>query len=370
MTTPTKLSGRLMSLDAFRGLTVACMILVNNPGNWEHVFGPLEHAEWHGWTATDLIFPFFLFILGVSITFSFGKRKSTSKGKLYRGVFRRSLVIYALGLLLSAFPNFDVANLRYVGVLARISIVYLITSLLVINLSRRALVWVTVSLLFGYWALMTLVPVPGHGAGVLTPEGNLAAWVDRFAVPGRMYQGTWDPEGLVSTLPAVATALLGVFTGNWLRSNRPRPEIAKGMFATGCVGIALGSLWDLYFPINKNLWTSSYVIFTAGAALVLLSALYWVIDVKGRRRWARPLVAFGVNAISVYVLAGMVARLLNYTQVTVEDGPVPLKTWLFDQYFAPWAPPTIASLAFALVFLAVMWLLVELLYKKQIFIKV
>ena len=359
-----------MSLDAFRGLTVACMILVNNPGSWEHIYTPLDHAEWHGWTATDLIFPFFLFILGVSITFSFGKRRSISKGGLYRGVFRRSLVIYGLGLFLSAFPNFDVANLRYVGVLARISIVYLITSLLVINLSRRALAWVTVSLLLGYWAVMTLVPVPGHGAGVLTQEGNLAAWVDGFVVPGRMYQGTWDPEGLVSTFPAVATALLGVFTGYWLRSARPQMEIAKGMFAAGCVGIALGSLWDLYFPINKNLWTSSYVIFTAGAALILLSAMYWVIDVKGRRKWARPLVAFGVNAISVYVLAGMVARLLNYTQVTVEDGEVPLKIWLFDNYFAPLAPPNIASLAFAVAFLGVLWLLVELLYKKQIFIKV
>ena len=370
MSTPSKLSGRLMSLDAFRGLSVAGMILVNNPGSWEHIYTPLGHAEWHGWTLTDLIFPFFLFILGVSITFSFGKRKTTSKGKLYRGVFRRSLVIYALGLFLSAFPNFDVANLRYVGVLARISIVYLVTSLLVINLSRRALAWVTVILLFGYWALMTLVPVPGHGAGVLTQEGNLAGWVDRFVVPGRMYQVTWDPEGLVSTLPAVATALLGVFTGNWLRSARPRTEIAKGMFAAGCVAIALGSLWDLYFPINKNLWTSSFVVFTAGAALVVLAALYWVIDVKGHRKWARPLVAFGVNAISAFFLSGIVARLLVNTQVSVEDGTVSLKTWLFDNYFATWAPPNIASLAFALAFLGALWLLVELLYKKQIFIKV
>ena len=346
------------------------MILVNNPGSWEHIYPPLDHAEWHGWTPTDLIFPFFLFILGVSITFSFGKRESTSKRELYRGVFRRSLVIFLLGLFLSAFPDFDVANMRYVGVLVRIAIVYLITSLLVINLSKKALVWVTVILLFGYWALMTLVPVPGHGAGVLTPEGNLAAFVDRFVVPGRMYQGTWDPEGLVSTFPAVATALLGVFTGNWLRSERPQSEIAKGMFAAGCVGIAVGSLWDLYFPINKNLWTSSFVVFTAGAALAVLTALYWVIDVKGHRRWARPLVAFGVNAISVFFLSGLVARLLVNTEVTVVDGTVPLKTWLFDNYFATWAPPNIASLVFALCFLLALWLLVELLYRKQIFIKV
>ncbi len=370
VSTPKKLSGRLVSLDAFRGLTVAAMILVNNPGSWEFVFGPLEHAAWHGWTPTDLIFPFFLFIVGVAIPFAFSKRWTSGRGALYRRIFRRSAVIFLLGLFLSLFPDFDLSNARYVGVLPRIAVVYLVTALLVVNLSRRALAWVTLFLLFGYWAVMTLVPVPGQGAGVLTPEGNLAAWVDSFVVPGRMYQGTWDPEGLMSTFPAIATALLGVFTGDWLRSGRDRKAIARGMLVAGFCGIVLGYLWNVWFPINKNLWTSSYVVFTAGAALVLLAVLYWVIDVQGHRRWARPLVAFGVNAISVYVLAGMVARILIKTQVTVEDGTVPLKAWLFDNYFATWAPPEVASLIFALTFLFFLWLLVELLYQKRIFIKV
>ena len=370
MSTPSKLSGRLVSLDAFRGLTVAAMILVNNPGSWEYVYGPLEHAAWHGWTPTDLIFPFFLFIVGVAIPFSFSRRQSGDRRGLHRRILRRSAVIYLLGLFLSLFPKFDLSNARYVGVLPRIALVYLVTSLLVIHLSRRALVWVTVLLLLGYWAVMTLVPVPGHGAGVLTPEGNLAAWIDSHLVPGRMYEGTWDPEGLMSTFPALATALLGVFTGDWLRSGRDRREIARGMFAAGCCAVLLGYLWNIWFPINKNIWTSSYVVFTAGAALLTLSVLYWIIDVQGHRRWARPLVAFGVNAISVYVLAGMVARLMIETQVTVEGGTVPLKAWLFDNYFATWAPPEVASLVFALSFLLFLWLLVELLYQKRIFIKV
>ncbi len=370
MSQPRALSGRLVSLDAFRGLTVAAMILVNNPGTWAHVYSPLDHAPWHGWTPTDLIFPFFLFIVGAAIPFSFGKHKTTRKGTLFRRVLRRSAVIYMLGLFLSLFPNFDLSRARYVGVLPRIAIVYLITSVLVINLSRRALIWVTAVLLLGYWALMTWIPVPGHGSGVLTPEGNLAAWIDSLVVPGRMYQGTWDPEGFFSTLPAVATALLGVLTGFWLRSNRERSEIAKGLFALGCLGVLAGLLWNQWFPINKNLWTSSYVLFTAGAALVVLAPLYWVIDVRGHRRWSRPLVAFGVNAISVFVLSGIVARLLIHTQVASGEDTIPLKRWIYDSVFAPWASPFNASLAFALVFLLMMWALVELLYQRRIFIKV
>jgi len=367
---PAKLSGRLVSLDAFRGLTVAAMILVNNPGSWAYVYSPLDHAPWHGWTPTDLIFPFFLFIVGVAIPFSFRKYKGTNKAKLYRRVLRRSAVIYLLGLFLSLFPNFDLSQARFVGVLPRIAIVYLITSILVINLSRRALMWGTAILLLGYWALMAWVPVPGHGAGVLTPEGNLAAWIDSFVVPGRMYQGTWDPEGFVSTLPAVATALLGVLTGFWLQSNRGRAETAKGMLGIGCLAVLAGLVWNYWFPINKNLWTSSYVLFTAGAALLVLAPLYWIIDVKGYRRWTRPLVAFGVNAISVFVLSGIVARLLINTHVTSGEETIPLKRWLYDSFFATWASPFNASLAFALVFLLLMWALVELLYQRRIFIKV
>ena len=368
---PTELSGRLISLDAFRGLSIAGMILVNNPGSWAHIYPPLAHAEWHGWTPTDLIFPFFLFIVGVSMTFSFGKRlDSETKSELYLDVLRRSAIIYALGLFLSLFPYFEFDRLRYVGVLPRIALVYLVASLLFLNLSRRALAQVTGGILVGYWALMALFPVPGSGTGVLEPDGNFAHWLDRLLVPGRMYKGTWDPEGFASTLPAVATALLGVFTGDWLRSGRDRREIAAGLFAWGWLAILAGLAWSLFFPINKHLWSSSYVLFSAGAALEVLALCYWWIDVQGHRRWAQPLVVFGVNAIAVFVASGMLSRLLIEVRVPAGGDTVPLKTWLFEHLFASWLSPVNASLAFALTYVLFWWALMALLYRRRIFIKV
>ena len=368
---PTELSGRLVSLDAFRGFTIATMILVNNPGTWAAVFPPLEHAEWHGCTPTDLVFPFFLFIVGVSMTFSFARRRvSESKGELYRDIVRRSAIIFALGLFLALFPRFDFGELRVVGVLQRIAIVYLIASLLYLNLSRRALVWTTLGILLGYWALMSRFPVPGVGPGVLQPDQNFAHWLDRFLVPGRMYRGTWDPEGFTSTFPAIATTLLGIFTGEWLRSGQNRPTKARGMLLAGVIGMAIGLLWALVLPLNKHIWTSSYVLFTAGAALSILALFYWLIDMKGYRRWAQPLVVFGVNAIAVYVLSGMVSHLLVEIRIPADGDSLPLKTWLFDHLFAVWAPPYIASLTYALVYVAIWWAVMALLYRRRIFIKV
>jgi len=347
------------------------MILVNNPGSWEHVYPPLAHAEWHGWTPTDLIFPFFLFIIGVSMTFSFSRRlEEGDKPHLYRKIFRRSAIIFALGLLLSAFPDFDLGNLRFVGVLPRIAVVYLATSLIVLNLSRRAQAWTFAGLLLGYWGLMKLVPVPGFGAGVLTPEGNLAGWIDSLVLPGRLYQGTWDPEGLLSTLPAIATALSGVFTGYWLRSGRDRVEIVRGMSVVGGLAILAGLVWGLWFPINKNLWTSSYVLFSSGAALVCLAVCYWLIDIRGFRTWAQPAVVFGVNAIAVFMLSGLVARLLIRIQVPGLPESVSLKQWIYETLFASWASPMNASLAFALSYLLLWWALMALLYRRKIFIKI
>ena len=362
---------RLVSLDAFRGLTIAAMILVNNPGTWGSVYPPLAHAEWHGWTPTDLIFPFFLFIVGVSMTFSFARRlEDTDKPHLYHQIFRRSAILYGLGLLLSAFPDFDLGNLRYVGVLPRIAVVYLMSSLIVLNLSRRAQVWVFAGLLAGYWGLMKWVPVPEFGAGVLTPEGNLAGWIDSVVLPGRLYQGTWDPEGLLSTLPAIATALSGVFAGYWLRSGRERLQIARGMAVAGGLATIAGLVWSVWFPINKNLWTSSYVLFSSGAALLCLSLCYWLIDVKGYRRWAQPAVVLGVNAIAVFVLSGLVTRLLIRIHVPSKPDPGTLKQWLYETFFASWASPTNASLAFGLSYLLLWWVLMALLYRRRVFIKI
>ena len=369
--TPAESSRRLVSLDAFRGLAIAAMILVNNPGTWANIYPPLAHAEWHGWTPTDLIFPFFLFIVGVSMTFSFARRlEGGDRSHLYRQILRRSAIIYGLGLLLSAFPDFDLGNLRYVGVLPRIAVVYLATSLIVLNLSRRAQVWVFTGILLVYWGLMKLVPVPGFGAGVLTPEGNLAGWIDSVLLPGRLYQGTWDPEGLLSTFPAIATALSGVFTGYWLRSGRDRVQIARGLAVAGSLAMAAGLVWGLWFPINKNLWTSSYVLFSSGAALACLALCYWLIDGRGFRRWAQPAVVFGVNAIAVFVLSGLVTRLLIRIHVPADADPITLKQWIYETLFASWASPVNASLAYAVTYLLLWWVLMALLYRRKIFIKI
>ncbi|HUG42404.1 MAG TPA: heparan-alpha-glucosaminide N-acetyltransferase domain-containing protein [Longimicrobiales bacterium] len=371
---PSVPGGRLVSLDAFRGLTIAAMLLVNDPGSWSYVYGPLRHAEWHGWTPTDLIFPFFLFIVGVAMTFSFGKRRREGKDRwaLLRKAARRALVLFALGLLIHAFPWYDVdlATLRIPGVLQRIAVAYLAASAIVLFTGLRGQIVAAAALLLGYWALLALVPVPGGVAGDLTPDGNLAAWLDR-TILGTDHlwsqSRTWDPEGILSTLPAVATVLSGVFTGRWLRSGRSGGAVTVGLLAAGVAAVAVGMLWGLFFPINKNLWTSSYTVFTSGMALLLLGLCYWVIDVRGLKRWATPFVVFGVNAIAAYFLSALFARVIGMIDV---GGGVTLKEWAYRHLFASWAGPLNGSLAFAVAFV-LLWLgFMWPLYRRRIYIKV
>jgi predicted acyltransferase len=368
---------RLRSLDAFRGITIAGMLLVNNPGTWSAIHPPLRHAEWHGWTPTDLIFPFFLFIVGVSITFSFAARvaQGAERTDLMLSAVRRSAILFGLGLFLHAFPNFfDLSTLRIPGVLQRIAIVYLIAAALVLHLRRRGQIAATVLLLLGYWAAMVLVPVPGGEAGSLEPGRDLGAWIDR-AVFGEAHlwksSRTWDPEGLFSTLPAVATTLLGVFTGLWLRSPRSALQRAGGLLAAGAAGVAVGLAWDQAFPINKPLWTSSYVVFTAGLACWFLAACYWLIDIRGWRRWALPFTVFGVNAIAAFFLSSLFARVITLIRVGPEGAQVTLKGWFYANAVVPlFDRPENASLAFALCFV-LFWLgLMTILYRRRIFIKV
>jgi len=368
---------RLLSLDVFRGITIAGMLLVNNPGSWSAIYGPLAHAKWHGWTPTDLIFPFFLFIVGVAMAFSFPvqERKGLTRGEMLRKAAKRGATLFLLGLVLAAFPfyDLDLATLRIPGVLQRIGLAFLLASGIVLFASPRVQAAVTAALLLGYWAAMRWVPVPGHGAGSLEPDSNLAAYVDR-AVLGTAHlwksSKTWDPEGLLSTLPAVATVLLGVFAGRWLRSDRSPAEKTVWMLLAGNAGLLLGIAWNEVFPINKNLWTSSYVVFTAGMALHFLATCYWAVDVKGWRRWAFPFVLFGVNAIAAFFLSGIMARVLTLVKWTGPSGTVTLKGWIYDTLLASWLAPVNASLAFALGFvlfwLGVMWIF----YKRNIFIKV
>lgn len=363
---------RLVSLDAFRGLTIAGMILVNNPGSWSHVYGPLAHAAWHGWTPTDLIFPYFLFIVGVAVPFSFRRRlaEGARRRDLFVHVVRRSLVIVGLGLLMRVVPDFDLAAMRWPGVLQRIGVVYLAAAGLYLAVGPRGRAGWTAGLLLGYWAAMALVPVPGYGAGDLSPEGNLAAWVDRALMGGHLYQGTWDPEGILSSFPAVGTSLLGIFAGEWLLSRRPRPELTRGMAFAGAVATAVGLAWGLVFPINKNLWTSSYVVFTAGTALLLLALFYWTVDMKGRRGpWLTPLLVYGTNAIAVFVLSGFMTKALVRLHVGGAEGPSAY-AWAYQSLFRSWAGDLNGSLAFAvayvLLWLALMWPL----YARRIFIKI
>lgn len=347
------------------------MILVNNPGNWDAIYPPLRHAEWHGWTPTDLVFPSFLFIVGVAMAFSFGSRlRKGTKQQLYKKVLWRSLIIFVLGLFLVNFPEFALNEFKITGVLQRIALVYLLTSLLVSNTRRSTQTVALGGLLLGYWGVLTWVPVPGFGAGVLTVEGNLAAYLDTLVIPGRLYHGGWDAEGILSTMPACATCLMGYLTGCWLRSGRDRQEIAAWLFTAGWGAILLGQLWGIWFPINKGIWTSSYAVFAAGAAMEFLAVCYWLIDVKDYGTWFTPAVVFGMNAITVYCLSEMLTSLLFACRIGTTDSSAGLYTRLYEVLFLPWAEPINASLAFAVAYVIFWYLVMLQLYRKRIFIRI
>ena len=370
-TSPT----RLVSLDVFRGITIAGMTLVNNPGTWSAIYWPLEHAEWHGWTPTDLVFPFFVFIVGVAIPLAFGRRVDAggTKRDLYIKVVRRSLIIYALGLFLNAFPHFNLSEMRIPGVLQRLAVCYLVASLIFLTTKFRTQLLIAIALLIGYCLIMTQLHAPGFAAGDLTKEGSLASWVDRVVFGPHVWRQAkvYDPEGILSTIPAIATALFGVFTGQWLRNDREPFEKVAGMFVAAAVCVMLGWAWNPFFPINKALWTSSYVLFTAGLALQLLSLCYWLIDIKGYRRWAWPFIVFGVNAIALFVGSALMVDLMGLIRLDRGDGGMTsLQGWIFNNFFLSWASPINASLAYAICFILFWLFLMWLLYRKRIFIKV
>ena len=372
---PVSAAPRLRSVDALRGATVAAMVLVNNPGTWRHVYAPLRHAEWHGFTFTDTIFPFFLFIVGVAIPLALGPRLEAGAGGLVARVVRRSVVIFLLGLLLHAQPLFELSTLRIPGVLQRIAVCYLLAALLLV-LGGGAGGWrlraaVAAGLLVGYWLLMTRVAAPGQVAGDLSPAGNLAGYVDRLVLgPRHIWQlSKWyDPEGILSTLPATATTLLGVLAGDWIRAARRAARLLAGLIAGGAAAAALGWLWGLSFPVNKSLWTSSYALMMSGFAALVLAGCYWLIEVRGARRWAAPLVLLGVTALPLFFLSTAVARLLLLVRVGPEH--TRLHAWLYAHLFAPWAEPINASLAFALAYLLLWWVLMWLLERTGLRLRV
>jgi len=422
---------RLISLDVFRGLTIAGMILVNNPGDWGHIYGPVGHAKWHGWTPTDLVFPFFLFIVGVAMTFSFDKRlaQGHSRLRLFEHVVRRTCILFFLGLIMFSFPDwrligpyalgivglgflfvdepplslgedpaartrkiiagtlllaavawfavdfgyFQKTELRVPGVLQRIALCYLVTSVIMMFCGVWGRTICAIALIAGYWWIVRHVfPPADYVAGFADrPEGLLHDWLDIKLLGAHIYRERPDPEGLLSTMPAVATTLLGVLTGSWLHSAREAKDRLTGLFLAGNVLLVVGLFMAYWFPINKKIWTSSYVVFTAGLALHFLGMCFWLIDVKGYRRWAWPFLVFGSNAIVVYFCASVGARVLNLVKIHAADGSaVALKTWVYQHYFTSWAGPYNASLAFALAYVALWCVLMIPMYLMRIFVRV
>jgi predicted acyltransferase len=347
----------------------------NRCPHWGSIYPQLHHAEWNGWTFTDWIFPFFLYIVGVAMVFSFARRseRGEDKSKLVLKVLERAAIIFALGLFLSGFPYFDFSSIRIPGVLQRIAVCYFVASMIVLNTSIKAQVYWIMGLLTSYWLMMMLVPVPGVGAGFLEKGRNFAAYIDSLVLTGHMWSATktWDPEGIVSTIPAVATVLFGVLTGHWLRSSHSKEEKAAWMFVAGNGLLLLGAILDIWMPINKSLWTSSYAVFMTGWGLICLATFYWLIDVKGYTRWATPFIIYGMNAIAVFVLSGVVGRLLTIIKWTDSDGSnVTLKATIFQNFFAPLASTINASLFYAIAFVLLMFLVVWAMWKKQWFVKV
>ena len=356
-----------------RGLTVAGMILVNNPGSWTDGYTWLAHSAWHGWTLADLVFPFFLLIVGVSLDFSLARRAMGAgrRGDVLPALARRGLLLFALGLLLNGFPDYlQIGSLRFFGVLQRIGICSFVAAVVVLATGLRGQVATVTLLLGGYWLLMTVVPVPGYGAGMLTPEGNLAAYLDGRWFAGHLYRDGFDPEGLLSTLPAVATTLIGALAGCWLRSSVGAGRKTIGLLVAG-VGLACaGQLADPWLPINKQLWTSSFVLLTAGLGLVLLGLCYELVDRRGWRRPATPFVMLGSNALAIYLLSSLGARLLELCQVTAGDSCESLRVFLFEHFFAPWAGARNGSLCFALAYLLVWMLPTAELHRRRVFFRV
>jgi predicted acyltransferase len=365
-----------MSLDFFRGATIAGMILVNNAGDERTTYWPLHHARWNGWTPTDLVFPFFLFIVGVAMAYSFSSRLKggQSRQRLLGHVVWRGAILFALGLFLNGFPNrYDLSSWRVYGVLQRIAVCYVISAILALWTSKRSWIAATIACLAGYWILMRYVPVPGlgvpaHDVPFLDPDRNLAAWLDRKLLAGHLYDGTRDPEGVISTIPAIATSLLGLLTGDWLRSVRSSRSKVVGMLSFGIMNVVTGKIFNLWFPINKNLWTSSFVLFTAGLALIGLSFCYWILDVKQwRGRWTKFFLVFGMNPIAAYVFAEAISHCLDHMRVR---SGMNWQELLYEKLFAPLSSPFQASLLYAITFVLICWAAMWVLYRKRIFLKI
>ena len=351
---------RFVALDAFRGATMALMVLVNNPGDGRNTYAPLKHADWNGWTPTDVVFPSFLWIAGVALTLSLERRlaEGVSRSALFMQALRRAAILYVLGLIVYAAPAFSLSTQRLLGVLQRIAICYLAAAAIsLVARWRGQIVWIA-GLLGVYWALMAFVPVPGFGAGRLDVDGNFAHYIDSIVLGAHNYHSTktWDPEGIVSTLPAIATALFGALCGRLLLWDRPLVTRLTRMFLIGVALLVAGQVCDLWLPINKKLWTSSFALFMAGLDFVVLAVFMWLVDAKGWKRPVQPLVIMGLNPITVYMAAELLDETLNFTG---------LHKRIYAAVFVPLASPMNASLLWALVFTSLMFGVAWIMWRKR-----
>lgn len=372
-------SGRLLSLDIFRGLCVAGMILVDNPGNDDLAYGPIIHTVWNGWTPADFIFPSFMFLVGASMVLSFQTRlqRGESRGAIFRHAVQRTLILIVLGLFINGFPVFHLANWRIEGVLQRIALCYLVAAALVLWTGWRGQLTAMALCLLGYWALLRYAPVPGIGVPgrdipFMDQTRNLVAWLDRKLFPGRLYDGSRDPEGLLSNIPALGTMLIGVLTGHALRSNRPRGRTAVFLTAFGILGVVAGLNWNQSFPINKNLWTSSFVLFSAGLSLITLAAFYWILEIrKWRGWWTMPILVFGMNAIAGFVADALVwGPGYSFTANGPGGKPISWHEAAYNYLLALGRSPANTSLLYSFGAVLVCWTLLWVLWRKRIFLKI
>ncbi|WP_408672257.1 acyltransferase family protein [Lutibacter sp.] len=363
---------RLIALDVLRGITISLMIMVNTPGSWSYVYAPLRHSKWHGCTPTDLVFPFFLFIVGVSMWFSFKKYGEglTKKGLLK--ALKRFSVIFLLGLFLNAFPKFDFEHLRVFGVLQRIAIAYGIAAILCMQFNYKQLLIIVAIILVGYWGLLYF----GGSNDVYSLTSNIARKVDLFLLgENHIYKGfglPFDPEGLLSSIPSVATVILGYFTGRIIETSTEITSAIKKMLIFGAILTFIGWFWGYLFPINKPLWTSSYVIYTGGLALLFLAFLLWIIDVKQLKKWTKPFIHFGTNPLFIFLFSILYVKIIIYLVKTTNSHGEIMNgySYLYNTVFVPIAGNMNGSLLFAVSHIIVFWLLTYVLYKNKIFIKI
>lgn len=389
---------RIDSLDAFRGYTIIAMILVNTPGSWEHVYTPLLHADWHGITPTDFIFPFFIFIVGVAIGFALPDKQSEENNTgVKRKILLRSIKIFAVGLFLWLWPSFDFSQVRWTGVLQRIAIVYLLAAYCHIYLDKKTIWIFCIGIILSYAAILCWIPVPidevislaletGHIerawsekvqvsqikqisdsfiAANLEPGTNLAAWIDRSILPGVFWEKTWDPEGLLSSFPALATCLMGLLASYHMQSTSTGKKKTLSLIIAGIICLLIGQLWSLYLPLNKNLWTSSFVLWTGGLALICFGLMYFIIDIKEKKKWAKVGSIYGKNAITAYALSGMLTVIFYGDLFT----NLPLNAIGMSLFHSLGLPHKMASLIYAIIYSFIIFIPIYVMHRKKIFIK-